>query len=269
MIQLRKLKMQKVNLVSTTLIALLFSAMSCTIISCGKTEAPKEQADAKETQQVAAVEEAPKESLNDIMKRLGIDKRIRVEDGDKAPSNSKQAEAIVVFFDAMVRGNAQKLKPLLSEQDQVVLDDMDKSGQWKSATENISRVNVGWTAGSEPDTLTVLGFYTVGDNFAAQLWTMSSIEGGKPAIMTALPSPQKIVERLQGNKTDARIKQWLAINKEEMVSAKAPDEVIEIPQQDRSVKGESSSSGSGDSEPSKPAGPGRRKPGDSPVERPK
>ena len=75
MIQSRKLKMQKVNLVSTTRIALLISALSCTIISCGKTEAPKEQADATETQHVAAVEEAPTESLNDIMKRLGIDKK--------------------------------------------------------------------------------------------------------------------------------------------------------------------------------------------------
>ncbi len=268
MIQLRKLKMQNLNFIATTRAILLLTALLCVVIACGKTEEPQQQTESEQAQPVAQVEQAPTETLNDIMKRLGIDKRIRVDDGDKPPSNMKQAEAIVVFFDAMVRGNAAKLRPLLSPQDQNVLDDMEKSGQWKLATQNIGRVNVGWTPGNEPDTLTVLGFYTVGDDFAAQLWSLGSLEGDKPAIMTALPAPQKIVERLQGNKTDVRIKQWLAINKEELVSAKAPDEVIEIPQQDRSVKGDSSSESS-ESEPSKPSGPGRRKPSSEPVDKPK
>ncbi|MCE9618308.1 MAG: hypothetical protein K8R92_00155 [Planctomycetes bacterium] len=243
-------------------------AASLLLLSACSKPAPKQE----ETQEAKPVEvaAAPSETLNEIVKRLGVDKRIRVDDGEKSPENVKQAEAVLVFFDAMVQGNADKIAPLMSKPDQSVLAEMKKSGQWKSATEKISRVNVGWAPGAEAGTLAVLGFFTVGDDFAAQLWSLSAFEEGKPLIMTALPSPPKIAERLQGNKTDARIKQWLALNKEELASAKAADEIIEIPQQDRSVKGESDSgSGSGEGGPSAPAGPGRRKPDGPPVAPPR
>ena len=267
MIQLRKLKMLKVNFNSTRRVALSLSALVLLAQACGKPEV--KQAEVVEVKEVV-VEEAPKESINDIIKRLGIDKRVKVEDADKPPADVKQAESVLVFFDAMVRGDAEKLSPLMCKFDQAVLADMNKTDQWKSATQNISRVNVGWTAGSESGSLNVLGFYTVGDGFAAQLWSLSPAETDKPSIMTALPSPAKIDEKLQGNKTDARIKQWLAMNKDEIASAKAPDEIIEIPQQDRSVKGDSDSSSGSDegAAPGNPAGPGRRKPTGKPVDAP-
>ena len=129
----------------------------------------------------------------------------------------------------------------MSTSDQKVLANMVQSGQFKTATENIARVNVGWTTGSEPETLSVLGFFAVGDNFEAQLWAISSGANDEPLVMTALASPPKIEEKLQGNRTDDRIKQWLSMNKLELTEAKKPDEVIEIPQQDRSTLGETSS----------------------------
>lgn len=267
MIQLRKLTMQKVNLVSTLRATLSCASLLTLVIACGKTES-NQQPEAAEAQPVAVVEEAPKESLNDMMKRLGIDKRVRVEDGDKAPSNPIQAEVIVVFFDAMVHGNAAKLKPLLSPQDQAVLADMQASGQWKSATENINRVNVGWITGTEPDTLSVLGFFSTGDTFAAQLWSLSSGANDQPLVMTALASPQKIEEKLQGSKTADRIKQWLTLNKLELSEAKKPDETIEVPQQDRSIKGDAPGRSGSDDDPPRPSSrPGKRAPSD-PVEKP-
>lgn len=266
MIQLRKRTMQIVDCNLSRHFALLFGSVALLMVACGKTEEkPAEDIAVKEV----VVDETSKETLNDMMKRLGIDKRVRVEDSDKAPNDVKQAEAVLLFFDAMVRGNAEKLSPLMSQLDQAVLANMNKSGQWKIATENISRVNVGWTSGAENGSLTVLGFYTVGDVFAAQLWSLSPTEGESPLLMTALASPPKIDEKLQGNKTESRIKQWMNMNKEEIASAKAPDEIIEIPQQDRSVKGESNSSSEPEStEPKNPSGPGRRKPTGAPVDAP-
>lgn len=261
--------MQKVNLISALRPAFSFAALLTLSVACGKTES-ETQAPVVAAPVVVVVEEAPTESINDMMKRLGIDKRIRVEDGDKAPNNVKQAEIIMMFFDAMARANAEKLSPLMSPADQRVLADMQKSGQWKSATKNITRINVGWTAGTEPGTLLVLGFFMVADDFAAQLWSLSSGDDNKPLILTALPSPPKIVEKLEGNKTEARIKQWLKRNKDELAGAKVPDEIVDIPQQDRSVKGESTSPVSSEETPkTKPSGnPGRRAPTDAPVEKP-
>lgn len=258
MIQFQKLTMQKYNLFPIFRSALSFAALLCVVTACGKTE-PEKKDVADQAPAAPVVEEAPTESLNDIMKRLDIDKRIRVEDGDKAPTNTQQAEAVLVFFNAMVRGDTAQLSPLMSAPDQAVLAEMVQTGEWKSTTENIARVNVGWTAGTTPDTLSVLGFFLVGDDFAAQLWTLSSSEDGKKNLMTALPSPPKMAEKLQGDKTEARIKQWLSLNKEELAFAKANDEVIEIPQQFRSVKGESvSEDGSGKSSPGSPEAPGRK-----------
>jgi hypothetical protein len=240
------------------------------LAGCGK-PAPKAEEHAEAAP--APVAEAPKETIADMMKRLGIDPRVRVDDADKAPENPQEAETVLVFFDAMVRGNGAKLSPMLSALDQAVLADMQQSGQWKAATEGINRVNVGWTAGTEPGTLTVLGFFTVGDDFAAQLWSLAPGAEGKPSVMTALPAPPKVAERLQGAKSDARIKQWLALNKQELAAAKLADEIVEIPQQDRSVKGESDEGGSGGesapSSPGSPSGPGRTKPDGKPVAPPR
>ncbi len=231
--------MQKFNLISASRAALLFAALLTLSVACGKTESETEAPVVAAP--VVVVEEASAESINDMMKRLGIDKRVRVEAGDKPPSNAKQVEFILMFFNSMVRGDAKTLSPLMSTSDQKVLANMVQSGQFKTATENIARVNVGWTTGSEPETLSVLGFFAVGDNFEAQLWAISSGANDEPLVMTALASPQKIEEKLQGNRTDDRIKQWLSMNKLELTEAKKPDEVIEIPQQDRSTLGETSS----------------------------
>lgn len=269
MIQSRKLTMQKFNFFTPLRCALTCAALLGVLMSCGKDESEIKAAVA-ETAPVVVVEEAPAESLNDIMKRLGIDQRIRIEDGDKAPNNIKQAEVILVFFNAMLNGDANKLSPLMSQADQLVLADMKKSGQFKSATKNITRINLGWTSGTEPGTQVVLAFFTVEDDFAAQLWSLSSGEDNKPLIFSALPSPPKITEKLEGNKTEVRIKQWLNRNKEELAIGKIPDEIIDIPQQDRSVKGEASTPASTEdaSPKTKPGSPGRRTPTDAPVDKP-
>jgi len=218
------------------------------------------------------------ESVADVMKRLGTDRRVRMDESERPntgnPETDQRAlEATLTFFDGMVRGSADRVQPMLGDEDRKTLALMRQDGQWEAATAAIDRVTVGCAAGQEPETVMALGIYMNGDRFEAQLWTARL--DGETVRFEAVPQPPGIIDQLKGNKAEPRVQQWMKILKEQVERSKQPDEKVEIPQQDRSLEGEGGDdAGSEDSpsspggQPSTPRGPGKRKPGGTPVNPP-
>jgi hypothetical protein len=214
------------------------------------------------------------ESVADVMKRLGTDRRVRMDESERPNTGNPEAdlralEATLTFFDGMVRGSADRVQPLLGDEDRKTLALMRQDGQWEAATAAIDRVTVGCAAGQEPETVMALGIYMNGDRFEAQLWTAHW--GAEVVRFEAVPQPPGIIDQLKGNKAEPRVQQWMKILKEQVERSKQPDEKVETPQQDRSLEGEGgdgagsedgpSSPGAPGGQPSAPRGPGKRKPG--------
>jgi hypothetical protein len=218
------------------------------------------------------------ESVADVMKRLGIDRRVRMDESERPNTGNPQAdlralEATLTFFDGMVRGSADKVQPMLGDEDRRTLALMRQDGQWEAATATIDRVSVGCAAGQEPDTVMALGIYMNGDRFEAQLWTARL--GDDAVRFEAVPQPPGIIDQLKGNTAEPRVQQWMKMLKEQVERSRQPDEKVEIPQQDRSLEGDDAGSedspstpGAPGGQPSAPRGPGKRKPGGTPVNPP-
>ena len=137
--------------------ALLAAVLALT--ACGK----KEEEAAAPPPPPPPKQEVKVESVADVMKRLAIDSRVKMDESERpttgdAGGDLKRLEATLLFFNAMVKGDATKLKPMLSEADQTTLDLMQRDGQWKRATDRIDRVTVGCTGGQEPETFMALGW---------------------------------------------------------------------------------------------------------------
>lgn len=215
----------------------------------------------EEVQQAAAPpppppkQEVPDETVSDVAKRLGIDARVRMDEGERprsgdAAADLKRLEAALKFFDAMVTAKADALRPMLGERDRATLAAMEKDGQWKVVNQDVDRVSVGFGGDK------VLAIYMVGDRFEGQLWQVLEADGG--VRFTALPTPPGVVEKLEGTKAEPRIQQWETVVRTLADAARKPDEAVEVQQQDRSVQGEDAgaSGGAPASPPSSPGGPG-------------
>lgn len=246
-------------------------SLALSLVGCGGGE-ESQQAEAPPPPPPVQVVEL--ESVADVMKRLGIDRRVRMDESERPNTGNPEAdlralEATLTFFDGMVRGSADKVQPMLGDEDRKTLALMRQDGQWEAATGAIDRVTVGCAAGQEPDTVMALGIYMNGDRFETQLWTARL--GDDAVRFEAVPQPPGIIDQLKGNKAEPRVQQWMKMLKEQVERSRQPDEKVEIPQQDRSLEGEGgdgagsedipSSPGAPGGQPSAPRGPGKRKPG--------
>lgn len=238
-----------------------------TLVACGK----KEEESAPPPPPPPPKQEVKVETLAEMMQRLAIDSRVKMDESERpstgdAAGDLKRLEATLLFFNAMVKGDATKLKPMLSEADQATLALMLQDGQWKRATDGIDRVTVGCTGGQEPDTFMALGTFMIGDRFDTQLWMVKSPAGGESNVFVAVAAPPHIVDQLKGTKAEPRVQQWMKILKELAEKSKQPDEKVLASQQDRSIEGDTSDA----AEPSSPAPggspskPGRGKGGGGP-----
>ena len=239
--------MRRPELLRTALLAAVLA-----LTACGKKS--EEESAAPPPPPPPPKQEVKAETVADVMQRLAIDSRVKMDESERpasgdAAADLKRLEATLLFFNAMVKGDAAKLKPMLSEADQTTLELMQKDGQWKRATEGIDRVSVGCTTGQEADTFMALATFMIGDHFDTQLWTVKSPSGGEQIVFAAVPAPPLIVDQLKGTKAEPRVQQWMKILKDLAERSKQPDEKVMASQQDRSIEGDSSDA----SEPSSPS----------------
>jgi hypothetical protein len=209
---------------------------------------------------------APKVTpVAELMQQLAIDPRVNLTE-DQAPDTTDKRIAVLRFFDAFARGDANALADMLSPTDALLLKRMVDSGEWSDATANIGMINV--QTGADPAVGDcALALIMVGTSFEPQLWSYEI--SGDPAAsggsnFDALPCPPDMVNKLSG---DNWITAWMQILADELARASEPDEVIEISSTDLSE---------GEDEPSYTGGtpgfgggggqPGRRRPSGPPVD---
>src|SRR5262245_50609001 len=80
--------------------------------------------------------------ISELMTMLNIDPRVKLPE-DKAPGTDADRKAVLVFFDAFARGDANAVKSMLPETDQRELAPLIDSGAWKASTgPNIKSIDV-------------------------------------------------------------------------------------------------------------------------------
>ena len=199
-------------------------------------------------------------SISDLMAQFNIDPRINMTE-DTAPETDEERIAVLLFFDAFVRGNDGKLGDMLSEPDRFQLELMVKNGSFAKSIEKVEMIDI-QTGMSPMGDSVALGIFMVDTDFQPTLWAYQ-IDGDPErgeVSFDAQPTPPNLMNRVSG---DNLIQAWYQILGEEMARAEEMDEEIEIPSQDFTDTEETKSSTSGGG-PGGPGGgggaPGRRKP---------
>jgi hypothetical protein len=197
-------------------------------------------------------------SVEELMNQYGIDSRVQLTE-ERAPDTTEQRIAVLRFFDAFARADANALSGMLSPTDALLLERMVSSGAWDEATEGIVMIDV--QTGSHPIVGDcALALFMVGSRFEPQLWSYTI--SGDPALsggssFDALPCPPDMVNRLSG---DDWISAWLKILEDELARASEPDEIVEISSTDLSEDTQNTSSSGSMPSGGGGGGPGRKRP---------
>lgn len=246
---------------------LTMAALCCAstfLVACGGEEEPVAVVQKAPPPKVEAPPPPPRvPSIEELMARLDIDQRVNLPE-DLAPATEGERVAVLKFFDGFARGNADALKPMLSEPDQFLLDEMATSGAFAKSTGGISRIDV--RCGVDAGATHALAVFHVGEEYEPQLWTLSNAEASPE--FDSVATPPDIMDKLSG---DDPIGLWFLVVKSELAKAEEPDEQPELPKQDFTAEdGGGENAGGGDSAPSSAPGgsPGRRMPG-APIKAPK
>lgn len=224
-------------------------------------------------EEVVQAEPEPQPTTTDLFALHNIDPRITIAQ-DEVPMDDMNPElateklvAVLKFFDAMVRGSDERMRPMLASADQTVLAELVQGGLFQSAAKGVTRVILGcgsFQLGFDTNDA-VFALVQSGSSFEAQLWTYKLGENGT-AVFDAAPTPPDILNRLTGTKAAPRIRQWADAMKARLEEAKKPDELIEIPTVNYGVEGEEGTEG-GSAPSGSPTGPTPANP-DEPGKRP-
>ncbi|MEE8155283.1 MAG: hypothetical protein V3T53_10065 [Phycisphaerales bacterium] len=164
--------------------------------------------------------------ISELMAQLGIDERIRLPE-DKAPDNDAARRAVLEFFDAFARGDAQVVASMVSTADRMELDALVDSGAWDETTNQITRIEVQTGSDPEDESFTcALAIIYVDGSFQPQLWHYS-VDDMDGARFDAAPTPPGIMDRLSGVDWIAA---WFAVLAEEEALANKPDEDYRVAQ---------------------------------------
>ena len=208
------------------------AGLSLGIAGCGSEPAPPPAAPVakKAPPPPPPAPPAPKVTpISELIAQYGIDPRVNLSE-DLAPDNDAGRIAVLRFFDGFARGDASRLKGMMSGMDAMVLGELEDSGEWKTATSNIIGIDV--RTGTHPVVgECALAVFMVGNQFEPQLWAfeITGDPAGDGVEFDAQPSPPDMMNRLSG---DDWIAAWFQILEDEMARATAPDEIIDIPTQD-------------------------------------
>jgi hypothetical protein len=197
--------------------------------------------------------------IEDLMAQLGIDERVVLPES-KAPPTDEERIAVLEFFDAFARGDAQSLQPMLQFLDSLQLEQMVESGEWDEATDGIEMIEI--QTGRSPDGQNcALAVFTVGLEFEPQLWYYRV--GDDDPEFEAAPTPPGILDQLSGDWIAA----WHRVIAQELALADEMDEELtrinqNLDEEQEESGGSSASGGGGGrgSRPAPPPGRGRRKP---------
>ena len=161
--------------------------------------------------------------ISELMVELNIDPRVSLAE-EHAPRTNAERRAVLEFFDAIARGNANAMRGMISLADQYELAAMVKSGDWKQIVSKIEmiRVRTGDNSLGQKCAAAVIEVGRGSDmTFQPQMWYYEI--RGESALFEAAPTPPGIMDRLSGD----WIASWHAVLEEEMLLAEKPDEEID------------------------------------------
>jgi len=242
-----------------TAVAVVCVATGLLLFGCGGEPEPQPTARRAAAPAAPPAPPTPKVTpVEDLIARLSIDRRISLPE-DKAPGNNPDRIAVLEFFDAFARGDADSLRTMLPLADQQELNALVGSGVWEETIAGISEIAI--ETGSGPyEEKCALAIFEINGGFQPQLWYYaSSAEGYR---FDAAPTPPGMIDKLYG---DDWIALWHRILEEEIELANRPDEEFDLPgvgvDDESGGRGSSFSGSPPGSTPNRPGGPpGRRQP---------
>lgn len=84
---------------------------------------------------------SPRRNQGDPLKGLTLDERVEFP-VINAPSSRSVAESVAALAEAIARGDAKALHPMLDKPSQTILDQLVESDAWRSATGSITKVRI-------------------------------------------------------------------------------------------------------------------------------
>lgn len=161
--------------------------------------------------------------IDQLMVQLNIDPRVRLPEA-KAPDNDEDRKAVLVFFDAFARGDANAVKGMLPETDQHEMTPLVDSGVWKKSVAEIKSIDVqtGRNGGNKCALAVIETGKGAVSNFQPQLWYYTSESSS--AVFEAAATPPGIIDQLSGNDWIAA---WHKILADELALADKPEEEFE------------------------------------------
>ena len=138
---------------------------------------------------------APKvTTIADLMAEMGIDDRVMMTEA-KAPAKTEDRRAVLSFFDAFARADADSLKTMMPFLDEVQLDILVESGEFDDTIEELWAIEV--EAGSTPEgDSCVLAFFDIDGEQQPQMWVYAETDGAYE--FSSQPTPENIMMHLSG-----------------------------------------------------------------------
>jgi hypothetical protein len=243
------------NLCKTALTAIVLTSFLTFGSGCGEevVEAPKPVVKAPKRKP------KPTKTIDVLMTELSIDSRIYVNE-EEAPKDVQARIAILKFFDAMLKVNTAKLKPMLGEDekdegednkvesDKMQLDAMARNGLQEKMDE-VSFVDVKIGTSSDGRQC-VMAVYEIGMDYQVQVWYFAKSSDG--FTFTSESTPPNLAGQLRGD--------WMTHFfelKDEMIEiANQPDDDTSYTIFGSSSEGDSESTGQGRPRPNPGGRPG-------------
>ncbi len=206
-------------------------------------------------------------SIAQLMKELGISDKIRLPE-EKAPATEVQRVAVLKFFDGFAKGTPDAIKGAMGEEDRVVLDLMQKSGELGKAIGTIDRIDL--TTASVEGKMYVMAVYRTGPSFQPQLWQFKVDGEGRKIDSQTFDSyiqPLDVMNKISGANL---IAEWIKLVAAERKLAEVPDETFRPPARVQAEEKSEEPQAGGGSAPSGPIGapPMRNRPTGPPLKPP-
>ncbi|MHC4947030.1 MAG: hypothetical protein ACYTG1_02040 [Planctomycetota bacterium] len=185
-------------------------------------------------------------SVASLIDQLGIDERITMEEDD-APDGDAARRAVLEFFDAFARADAQALRERMTLADQLELDVLVESGALDQAADETTRIELVTGRGPYGQDC-VIAVFEIGDGYQPQMWYYD--EEAADLVFEAALTPPNMVDRVHGSDW---IGAWHDVLDAEMALADEPDESFDVAQ--RNLDGGGTAGAGPAAPPSRPAAP--------------
>ena len=212
------------------------------LVGCGDDPPPPKE----KPRSVAVTPQAPTSTpIADLMAANDIDDRIWMDER-RAPSGDMKRVAILSFFNGFATGNADQIRPFLSEVERQELESLVASGELAAIAAEIEGIEIqaGTTHEGRP---AYLGLYEFRDRIEGQMWEVD--ENANGFVLKAASSPPGLCDQLGADP----FADWYAVVESELLRMHKDDlgiktaALIEPPSADPDGTGMSGSGGGGGS----------------------